>query len=118
MNDCSRCCFERLAFIYTSLLIASSYSRHVTLHLRGNANDTAGRARTSIASLLALLVATLAKVIGAAVNNNGATKNTLRANQLDQLVRDAAVGIALTIRLDVSEVTNVAIAVRWRAVRL
>jgi hypothetical protein len=41
-------------------------------NLVGDTDDTASRARTSITSLLGLLVAALAEVVGAAVDNDGA----------------------------------------------
>jgi hypothetical protein len=72
---------------------------------------TASRAGTSVTGLLALLVATLAEVVSAGVDNNGAAENTLRADQLDELVADGALGIALTVGLEVAQVTNVALLV-------
>ena len=41
------------------------------MYLLGDADDTAGRAGTSVASLEGLLVSTLAKVVSAAVNDDG-----------------------------------------------
>lgn len=37
--------------------------------------------------------------------------NALRANQLDQLIIDAALGIALAVSLEVTQVTNVALII-------
>ena len=70
--------------------------------LLGNANDTASRTATCIARLLALLVATLAKIVGASVYDDGATEYALRADQLDELVANAALPIALTVGLEVA----------------
>ena len=89
-----------------------------TSPLVGNANDTASRAGASVASLLALFVVTLAEVISAGVDDDGAAENALRADQLDELVGDAALAVALAVGLEVSEVTNVALTVGWRAVGL
>jgi hypothetical protein len=63
-------------------------------------------------------VATLAKVIGATVNNNGAAEDALRADQLDELVGDGALGVALAIRLEVAQVANVTLLVRGSTVGL
>jgi hypothetical protein len=43
-----------------------------TGNLVGDTNDTASRARTSVTSLLGLLMAALAEVVGAGVDNDGA----------------------------------------------
>ena len=37
--------------------------------------------------------------------------NALRANQLDQLIIDAALGIALAVGLEVTQITNVALVI-------
>lgn len=79
--------------------------------LLGDTNDTAGRAGASVASLLALLVATLAQVVGAGVDNNGAAEDALGADQLDELVGDGALGVALGVGLEVAQVANVTLAV-------
>lgn len=72
---------------------------------------TASRARASVAGLLALLVATLAEVIGASVDNDGAAEDALGADQLDELVGDGALGVALAVGLEVAQVTNVALVI-------
>jgi hypothetical protein len=72
---------------------------------------TASRAGTSVTSLLALLVATLAEIIGTSVDNDGAAEDALGADQLDELVADGALGIALAVSLEVAQVTNVALLV-------
>ena len=79
--------------------------------LRGDTNDTASRARAGVTGLLALLVATLAKVVSASVDNDGAAEDALGADQLDELVGDGALGVALAIGLEVAQVTNVALVV-------
>lgn len=86
--------------------------------LCSNTDDAASRARTRIARLLAFLVAALAQVVGAGVHDNGAAEHALRADELDQLVGDGAYGVALAIRLEVAEVTDVALRIGRRAVRL
>jgi hypothetical protein len=52
------------------------------------------------------------------VNNNSAAKNALRADQLDELVRDAARGVALGVGLEIAQVADVALAVAGGAVGL
>lgn len=81
-------------------------------------SHTACRARASIASLLGLLVVTLAEVVGATVHDNGAAENALRADQLDELVRDRALGVTLAVSLEVAKVTNVTLRVRRGSVGL
>jgi hypothetical protein len=122
----------------------------VLTFLVGNANDAARRAGSCVASLLALLVAALAEVVGAGVHDNGAlgrvsccfgsgcsvgsevgvktkeeggrgntyANNALTANQLDQLVVHAALGVALAVCLEVTQVTDVALIVGGGAVGL
>lgn len=60
----------------------------------------------------------LAKVVSSSVNDNGAANDALGANQLDQLVRGAALSVALAVGLEVTQVTDVALVVFGRAVRL
>ena len=90
----------------------------MTYRLCRDSNHTASWARTSVARLLALSVATLAKVVSSAVHDNSAAKNALWANELDQLVGNGALGIALAIGLEVAQVTNVTFGVRRGAVLL
>jgi hypothetical protein len=63
-------------------------------------------------------VSTLAKVVSASVHNNGAANNALGANQLDQLVGDAALSIALAVGLEVAQVTDVALVILGSTVGL
>ena len=86
--------------------------------LLGNANDTAGWTSTSISRLLALLVAALAEIVGSSVDDDSATKHALRADQLDEAVLRRALAIALAVSLEVAEVSDMAVAVLWRAVLL
>lgn len=46
------------------------------------------------------------------------SEHTLLANQLDQAIADAALGVALGIGLDVAQVTDVALRIRRRSVGL
>jgi hypothetical protein len=52
------------------------------------------------------------------VDDNSAAKNALGADQLDELVRDGALGVALAVGLEVAQVADVALAVGGRAVGL
>lgn len=83
-----------------------------------NANDTASRASTSVASLLGLLVASLSEIISSGVDNNCTADDALRADQLDQLVRGRALAIALSIGLEVAKVANMADLISWSTVCL
>lgn len=95
---------------------------HLALHqiddLGGNANDTAGRTAASVASLLGLLVATLAEIVSAGVDDDGAANDALSTNELDQLVSDCASGVSLAVGLEVAQVTDVTVAVRGSTVFL
>jgi len=87
-------------------------------HSCGDANDTASRSGARVARLLALLVPAFSEVVGTGVDDDGAPQNAVLADQLDQAVGDAALGVALAVRLEVPEVTDVALAVDGGAVRL
>ena len=52
------------------------------------------------------------------MDDNGAAEDALGADQLDELVRDGALGVALGVGLEVAQVADVALAVLGRAVRL
>lgn len=86
--------------------------------LVGDTNDTASRTASSVTSLLGLLVATLAKVVSAGVDDNGAANDALGANQLDQLIGDGSLSIALAVSLEVAQVTDVALLVAGGTVGL
>lgn len=83
-------------------------SYRILTSLVGDANDTAGRTRASVASLERLLGVALAKVVGAGVNDHGAANDAVGADQLDQVVGNGALGVALSISVDVAEIANVA----------
>jgi hypothetical protein len=87
-------------------------------NLSGDTNNTTSGPWSSIARLLALLVASLAEVIGAAVDDNRAADHALGSDQLDELVRHAALAVALAVGLEVAQVANVALAVLGGAVGL
>lgn len=70
--------------------------------LLGDANDAACWTTTSIARLLALLVATLAEIIRAGVYDDRAAKHALWADQLDVLVLHGTLAIALAVGLEVA----------------
>lgn len=99
-------------------LTRSGRAQPSTKRLLGDTNDTASRAGASVASLLALLIAALAQVVGAGVDNNGAAKDALGADQLDELVGNGAVGVALGVSLEVAQVADVALAVGGSTVGL
>ena len=56
-------------------------------------------------------MATLAEVVGASVNNDGAAEDALGTDQLDELVADRALGVALAVSLEVAQVTDVALLI-------
>ena len=86
--------------------------------LLSNPNDTASRTGTRVARGLTLLVSALAQIVSARVHDDSPTQHALGTDQLDLLVRDGALGIALAVCLEVAEVADVAFAVRGGAVGL
>lgn len=115
---------KRTSKVTPSHHITSSYRHqlinphHPSLNLLGDANNAASRTTASVASLLALLVAALAEVVGAGVHDDGAAQHALRADQLDVLVGHAARGVALAVGLEVAKVADVALGVGGGAVGL
>ena len=99
---------------------------------------TASRTGSSVAGLEGLLALALAEIVGAGVDDDGTLEATLvlcsllgwgtlivtyaddalRADELDELVGHRALGVALSIGLDVAEVTDVAGLVRGSSVSL
>ena len=53
-------------------------------------------------------MATLTEVVGASVHNDGAAEHALWADQLDQLVLDGSLSVALAVSLEVAKITDVA----------
>ena len=107
-------------------------------NLVGCTNDTESRASTSVTRLLGLLVAALAEIVGTSVHDDGSlvasasfsvqckearkkmerwreeetyADNALGADQLDQLVGVASLGVTLAVSLEVAQVTDVALVV-------
>lgn len=79
--------------------------------LSGDTNDTTGGTSTSVTSLLGLLVATPSEVVGTGVNDQGPAQNALGTNQLNKLVLLGADGVTLSIGLEVTKVTDMALGV-------
>lgn len=81
------------------------------LNLLSNANDTASRTTAGIARSLTLLMSALAQIISASMHDNGPSQHALRPNQLDLLVRDGALGVALAVGFEVAEVADMAFTI-------
>lgn len=111
-------CLSKQKFNYLNEPAKDRTASRQVLFLVGDTNDTASRAGTGVASLQTLLVATLAQVVGAGVDDNGAADDALGADQLDKAVLDRALGVALGIGLDVAEVTDVAVRIAGGTVGL
>ena len=58
----------------------------------------------------------LAQVICSAVHDDGPSEHALGPNELDEVVSDAAFGVAVVVGLDVAEVADVALGVGGSAV--
>lgn len=84
--------------------------------LRGNPDHTASGPSARVARRLTLLVPSLAQVVGASVDDNGAAQHALRTDQLDLTVGDGALGVALRVGLEVPEVADMAVVVGGGAV--
>ena len=95
---------------------AAAAAAAAVINLLGDADDAAGRTTARIARRLALLVPALAQVVGAGVHDDGPAEDALGADELDMLVRDGALGVALSVRLEVAKVADVALAVGGGAV--
>jgi len=106
-----------LALISSTLPLIPSHPSAVSgTRLLRNANHTASWPGSSIARRLALLVPALAEVVSARVHHNRTSEHALRPDQLDVLVGDGALGVALAVGLEVAQVANVALRVRGGAV--
>jgi hypothetical protein len=110
----------KIAYSEPTTYVCPSSSNHHPSHvppsstaanLLGDTDNTASGTGASVASLLALLVLALAEVVGAGVDDDGAAEHAFRADQLDELVRDGALGVALGVGLEVAQVADVALAV-------
>lgn len=94
------------------------FPRASSYYLLGDTNHAASGTTARVARSLALLVSALAQVVRAGVHDNGPAQHALGPDQLDLLVRDGALGVALAVRLEVAEVADVAFAVGGGAVGL
>jgi len=93
------------------------------LRLLGDADDTASGTGAGVASLQGLLVSSLAEIVGAGMDNDGSLEqgqsqllyekgsqhgdptyanDALGSDELDELVLDGALGVALAIGLEVA----------------
>lgn len=106
--------------MFIIIISSSSSGKEAQDHpnLLGDTNDTASGTSASVASLLALLVLALAEVVSASVDDDSAAEDALGADQLDELVGDGALSVALGVGLEVAQVADVALAVGGGAVGL
>lgn len=54
---------------------------------------------------------TLSQIVGASMDDDGTSDDALWTDQLDVLVSDGALAVALAVGLEVAEVTNVTLSV-------
>ena len=80
-------------------------------NLLGSTNDTASGSGTSVTGLLGFSVPALTQVIGASVDNHGATNNGVLTEQLDKGVLLGTLGNPVSIGGDVTQVTDVTVVV-------
>ena len=92
-------------------LLASFLVFWDSCYLLRNPNDSESRSAASITRRLALLVTTLSEIIGAGVDDDGASEDALETDELDEVVGDGAFDVALGVGLEVAEVANVALLV-------
>jgi hypothetical protein len=88
---------------------------HISL-VRDPNNATSGPP-AGIAGFQAILMSALPQIIGPRVHDDGAAQHGLLADQLDQTVLDAALGVAAVVGLEVAEIAHVAGLVGWGARR-
>lgn len=67
-----------------------------------NTYDPTSWSCPSISCRFALLMTSLAQIISTRVNDDCPAKHALRANQFNELVADGALGVALTVSLEVA----------------
>ena len=79
---------------------------------------TTSRTSAGVASLLALLIAALSKIVGSSVDNDSAAQDALGSNELNKLVADLAICIALSVSLEVAKISDMAVLVGWSTVLL
>lgn len=77
------------------------------------ADDAARQAGTGAARRLALVCAAFSQVVGVGVYHHSATEYVVVSNEGDHAVSDVHVGLAISIGLDVTQVTDVSLAVSW-----
>lgn len=75
------------------------------------ADDAARQAGTSAARRLAFVRAAFSQVIGVGVHHHSATEYVVVSNEGDHAVRDVHAGLAISLGLDVAQVTYVPLAV-------
>lgn len=102
---------------------------------QANSVHTTSRPAASIASLQGFLGSSLSKIISSSMDDHGAlqkdqffclfvfgystySNNALRSNQLDELIRDRGLAIALGISLEVAKIAHMAGLVGWSTVCL
>lgn len=85
-------------------------------YLLSDTDNATSRTPARIARSLTLLVAALAQIVGAGVHDDGAAEHALGPDELDVLVGDGALGVALAVGFEVAEVADVALAVGGGAV--
>lgn len=78
------------------------------INLVRNPNNAASRSPTRIARFKTVLMSALPQVIRTRMHNDGAAQHGLLADQLDQAILDAALGVAAAVGLEVAEVADVA----------
>lgn len=100
----------------TSFQTSSQHFLRSMLYLLSNTNDPASRTTARVARSLALLMTALAQIISASMHDDRSAQYAFRPNQLDLLVRDGTLGVALAICFEVAEVANVAFTVGGGAV--
>lgn len=96
-------------------MLHPSHPPHLS-HLLSNPNNPTSGTTARVARNLALLVPALAQVVRAAVHDDGAAEHAFGPDELDLLVRQGALCVALGVRLEVAQVADVAFRVGGGAV--
>lgn len=94
---------------------SQSYSS-LSFYLLRNPNNPTRRPPARIARSLALLMPALAQIVRAAMHDDCAAQHAFGPDELDLLVCDGALGVALAVRFEVAEVADVSFGVGGGAV--
>ena len=84
----------------------------------GETDDTAGEAATRVAGLEGLFIAALTQVVVLGVDDEGAAHTGVLTIDVDQLVLQLALNVAMLVSMHIAEVADVTDLLSWASVGL